>query len=468
MVYNGFILNILGGHGMTNIKKTVVSLLSCAMMAGSISSVSAAWEFAGYDTTTPPFYSKIYNEKINGSYTSKTKSEPVLEKDVAWKSEGFELAYPHAGYERLYLEGNAQSITRYDGQLPQWETRFKDFLWEVAGEHRIYQRQQTKIPNIGWRWDYGNEAFGISDSQLFVPTTRTAETTSKYLPYGVASFDMEGKLISDEQKALYESSYVDLGAYLYDYGYGEGVFNYGPYTVTLDEEGNPTKEIADWTFFSDEVLSELDANGQYVVSDAELAAKVALIGSKFVTGPSFYGENPTKDVAAMYIDLIKNEYDPEAWYWDSDSVVHLLADISWTAPQFEMEEPYNYYQYLVVNGLVFDGRNDLPRVYRFTGGKANPKVEWKYQWSEKDYPYNVIEFKYVDGKQAFDLAGNPIYRVPTGEYGNIYFKTTATEIQLWVKDARGGNTMIDSFSKVDGYFGGGLAGFVPATGYAAN
>ena len=450
---------------MTNIKKTVLSLLSCTIMAGSIS-VSAAWEFAGYDTTMPPSYGKIFNEKINGEYTSKTKTEAVAEECVVWKNEGFELDFPHAGYERLYLEGNAQSITRHNGQLPQWETRFKDYLWEVAGEHRIYQRQQTKIPNIGWKWDFGNEAFGISDDMLFVPTTRTASTTDKYLQYGIASFDMNGNLISNETKRLYDSVYVDLDNGLYDVGSSSEGYKYGPYTVKLDEEGNPTKEIVDNTYFSDENLSLLDENGQYVITDEELAVKVALIGSKYVTGPSFYGENPTKDVAAMYTDLIRNGFDADEWFWDSDTVVHLLADISWTAPQYEMEEPYNYYQYLVVNGLVFDGRNDLPRVYRYTSGKATPKVEWRYQWSERAYPYNVIEFKYVDGKQAFDLEGNPIYRVPTGEYGNIYFKTTPKEIQLWIKDSRGGNVMIEAFSRVNGNFGGGYAGYVPASGYA--
>ncbi len=70
-------------------------------------SASAVWEFVGYDTTMPPTYAKIFNEKINGSYTSKVKTEPVAEEDVLWKTEGFEFDYPHAGYERLYLEGNA-------------------------------------------------------------------------------------------------------------------------------------------------------------------------------------------------------------------------------------------------------------------------------------------------------------------------------------------------------------------------
>lgn len=448
-------------------KKITVSLLAGMIAVGSVS-VSAEWEFAGYDTTMPPEYGKIYNEKINGNYTSKSKIEPLSEGAAEWKTEGFEPDYPHAGYERLYLEGNAQSITRHNGQLPQWESRYKDFLWEVAGEHKIYQRQQTNVSGAGWRWDYGNEEMGISDDTLFVPTTRNAVTTECYKPYGVASFDLEGNVISEETKAMYNSSYINLDGNLFEEGYTDGGYRYGSFTVTVDEEGNPTKEIADYSDFSDEVLSQLDENGQYVVTDEELAVKVASIGSKYVTGPSFYGENPTKDVAAMYTGMIAEGKNPENWFWDSDTAVHAYADISWTAPQYEMEEPYNYYQYLIADGLVFDGRNDLPRVYRYTDGKASPNVEWRYQWSEREYPYNAIEFKYVDGKQAFDTDGNPIYRVPTGEYGNIYFKTTPTEIQLWIKDSRGGNAMIEAFSRVDGNFGGGFSGYAPASGYIIN
>lgn len=445
-------------------KKVLVSLLTGAIMAGTVSA-SAAWEFSGYDTTTPPMYGKIYNEVINGSYTSKVKVEPVAEEDVEWISEGFEFVYPHAGYERLYLEGNAQVITRYNGQLPQWETRYKDFMWEVAGNHRIYQRQQTNIPGFGWNWDFGNEAFGIADSAVFVPTTRFAETTEEFKPYGIASFDLKGNLVSDAVKKFYDGDF-DYNKDLVTEGYVEDGYAYGPYIVKLDDEGKPTKEIADWTYFSDENLSVLDENGQFAVTDEELAENVGLICTKYVTGPSYYGENPTKNVAKMYTDMIVAGNDPEAWFWDADTIVDdVKAEISWTAPQYEMEEPYYYYQYLVVNGLVFDGRNDLPRVFRYTGGKASPKVEWKYQWSEKAYPYNVIEFKYLDGKQAFDLDGNPIYRVPTGEYGNIYFKTTDTEVQLWIKDGRGGDVKVDSFSRVSVNYGGGVAGFVPGSDF---
>lgn len=158
----------------------------------------------------------------------------------------------YVGYERLYLEGNAQkAVTRLTNQFPQWETRFSDFMWEVSGDHRIYQRQQTKINNKYWAWDFGRDA--DEDKMVFVPTTRNASVTVDFKNYGIANLDCNGKFVYD------------------------------------------------------------------------------------------------------------------------------------------------------------------------TNGKATPDVQWKYAFVEADYPYNIVEYKYirnVDGKmiQAFDENSSPIYRYPTGEH----------------------------------------------------
>lgn len=126
-------------------KKRIAAVLAAAM-ALSTATASAEWLFAGYDTTNLNDIGKIYNEKVNGHYTNKSKVEPIDANQVKWYFEGYELEYPHAGYDRLYLEGKAQQITRYNNLFPQWETRLKDNMWELCGEHRIYQRQQTKSP----------------------------------------------------------------------------------------------------------------------------------------------------------------------------------------------------------------------------------------------------------------------------------------------------------------------------------
>ncbi len=446
-------------------KARKILALLCAAAAMTTAVASAEWQFAGYDTTNPPAYGKIYNEVINGKFTSKQMVKPLDPEAAEWKFESYELAYPHAGYERLYLEGNAQGgITRYTNQFPQWETRFRDFMWEVSGEHKIYQRQQTKINNKTWVWDFGKNA--AEDANVFVPTTRNAVVKDSWKACGVANLDMNGKYVFDMSNNVYNK---DLYTLYNDFGVMPAAF-----AVERDAEGNETKEIVAGNFFHSDNLSQLNADGEYVVSDWDIANQVELMQTKFVTGPSYYGENGTKDVAAMYL-----ENKAYGWSWDSNSVINSTnewegwknVEISWTAPEFEVAAPYNYYQYLIVNGLVLDGRADTPRVFRYTGGKATPRVEWKYAFVESAYPYNIVEYKWLvgnDGKMmlATDDAGNPIYRYPTGEYGNTFFKVTDTEVQYWIRDAKG-DRMVDSIKRNDGDFEGWYAGYTSTAGYVS-
>ncbi|MBE7054028.1 MAG: hypothetical protein E7391_07130 [Ruminococcaceae bacterium] len=428
------------------LKRTLSAVVAIAMLG--CMSVSAAWEFVGYDTSNPPAYSKLYNEVIDGQYTSKHKVEPVAPEDVEWKFEGYEEAYPHAGYERLYLEGNKQNaITRLTNLYPQWETRFCDFMWEVCGEHEIYQRQQTKINNKFWAWDFGNEALGIPDSAVLVPTNRYADVVDSWQDKGVANFDKDGNYVFDEkgnpldENGEYYNEYlwtIYNGEYETYEGTNETVFDKSMPKSAFDRVINPitgkiTKEIVDGTFFSDENLSQLDGDGSYVITDKMIAEKLDIPYTKYVTGPSFYGENPTKDVADMYYDY------GTAWKWDKDTaIIENNATIEWTEPVYEMAEPYLYYQYLIVNGLVFDGRNDTPVVYRYTGGKADPKVEWKHFAINDVVPYEVVEVKYIednDGKMVMAIEdGAPVVRYPTGRYADSHFVVTDTHVELWVTE----------------------------------
>ena len=434
-------------------KKNLVPCLLGLIIAFSSLSVSAEWVDAGYDTTTPPNYYKIQNEVLYGELTSNQKSVLIPEKDVVWKHEGYEISYPHIGYERLYLEGNSQQITRYDGLYPQWETRYRDFMWELCGDHTIWQRQQTKIPNIGWKWDFGNPALNVPDTEVFVPTNRTAVVKDAFVPFGIGSYDLKGNYIADKEEIANLYSY--LGSYDYK---------------VLDKDNVYSQD----SFFSPSNLSKRDENGEFSVTDEMIANQLGtLILAKTVTGPTYYGEPATRNVAEIYIDKF-DEGASESWYWDNDIVVYGKPSISWSAPKYEMKEPYYYYQYLNINGLTFDGRNDTPRIFRYLGhpdfadapiSKASPKVEWKYAFSEAKAPYDVIEVKYLDGKMAYDEeTGMPVYRT-TDEYANAYIKVTPTEIQLWLKDSRGGDVKVDAISRIDANYGGYASGYTNGTNY---
>ena len=64
---------------------------------------------------------------------------------------------------------------------------------------------------------------------------------------------------------------------------------------------------------------------------------------------------------------------------------------------------------------------------------------------------------------AYDeVTGEPITR-KTGEFGNAYIKVTSNEIQLWVKDERGGDEMVDAISRTDANYGGYATGYINGT-----
>jgi len=55
------------------------------------------------------------------------------------------------------------------------------------------------------------------------------------------------------------------------------------------------------------------------------------------------------------------------------------------------------------------GKAKLPYIWRYTGGYANPQVEWKVAFAEAAVPYEIYEEKFVDGKRVYE------YR-STGEF----------------------------------------------------
>ena len=433
-------------------KKRMTAAIVTVILVLSSLTASAEWLSAGYDTTDLDNITKVYNEVIDGNYTSRFKEDKLPESAIVWKAEGYELAYPHAGYDRLYLEGNRQEITRYNNLFPQWETRFVDQFWEIGGNHRIYQRQQTKVPGYGWVFDYSdNEAI---DAALCVPTNREATVSYSFKPYGVGPFDMNGNYVSEEVEAMY-NRFI-----------GEDAVDEVCGRFAYDSNKNITSGL-----FTPESLSAINTEtGYHYVSDEVIAGLFGSIVSIFVSGPSYPG-SVTKVAATEYLKH------PNWEGWHADTVKWGGANVSWTKPTFEMKAPYKMYQFLVVNGLVFDGRNDLPRIWRYTGGKATPNVEWKYAFPEADLPqivmaggispFDIIEFKYVNGKLAIDeVTGEPIYRV-TDEYANVYVKTTDKEIQYWIKDDVT-NAEMQMFSVPRTSTTGSYGGYVGGATFIAN
>ena len=138
----------------------------------------------------------------------------------------------------------------------------------------------------------------------------------------------------------------------------------------------------------------------------------------------------------------------DGWKWDIDDSFYITntATVSWTAPFYEMAEPYELYQCLIINGIVMDGKNGRDYIVRKTDGIGSPDITWKFCCYEpaKDENgnirpgiYELIEKKYVDGKVAYDKNGKEITRHPTGEYGKTYFVVNGNMIEYWIIDDAG-------------------------------
>lgn len=400
-------------------------------------------KFAGYDLTDPYNPNKIYNEIINGRYTNKQVLVPVT---PTWQAEGYEDVYPYAGYSRMYLEGNKQNVTCYNNLFPQWETRRQDYMWEIKYPHVIWERQQTKYLNKTWKWDFGNSIFNISDDSLKTRTSRTAHVLDISMkPYGFGIYDTKGNLLDANETRMYSDFSVKAP---------EIWTNLVKNTLTTEK------------------LSARDSEtNKYVMTDAEIASLIPVVYSKYITAQfNSTGSKgrTTKNVANEYLIHMN-----DGWAWDYDTFeIRNNATISWTAPSFEMAEPYNYYQYLIVNGVVLDGTNGKDRILRYTGGKASPSITWKFEFFQNAIDengqivpnvYEVVERKYVNGVAAVDAYNNPIYRVPTGEYGNTYFRLNGNIIEYWVTDKTGNKIILNTFENWSGNLGGLIDGYTGGT-----
>lgn len=404
--------------------------------------------FAGYDTTDPYNPNRIYNEVINGNYTNKQVLVPV---SPTWSAEGYESVYPYAGYDRMYLDGKKQPITRYNNSFPQWETRRRDYMWEVKYPYTIWERQQTKVNNKTWTWDFGNAAFSIPDEILKTRTNRSAYVVDVSMKeYGFGRYDKSGNLLDVDEQRMYSDFSVNAIS----------IWN----------------ELVNNVLTTEKLSARSADTNKYLMSDADIASVIPVVYSKYITAKFDKKGNAglaTKSVANEYLIHMN-----DGWEWDSDSfAIRNDAEISWTAPAYEMAEPYNYYQYLIVNGVVLDGTDGKDRILRYTGGKASPKVTWKFAFFQNakdangnivENVYEVVEQKYVNGVVAVDVNNNPIYRVPTGEYGNTYFRLNGNMIEYWVVDKAGHSTLLSKAENWTGNLGGLIDSYISGTIYCGS
>ena len=452
-----------------NFKRIFTGVLCAAVAASSVAApASAALKHSGYDlsalTEGMGIVGEYFTEYVDGVRV-RSEVRPTAHK---WVEEGFENAYPHAGYSRLYARNSdtnkfeALDYTSYNGLFADWETRWVNYDWDYLDimdtykfcseclasrtdmtitlaskpcphgrEHfdkwvaQVWQRQQTNIPGKGWTYDFGNRnlvdangLFSWADDLCHIPSTTVraieAPVTEKGQYYGLAQSEIlpvyDGyRSHVVEVKPEYKVAFVGdinvaTGKKL-DPNKREDVILAAAYT---ELQGDAWLDALDFKANYEGPLNYIDLSardvvtGRFLMSDADIAKLIPVVTTKFVTGPTFDANgkiNGTKtvDLAKEFIADYKlkldgkwdAKFDAEFDYDDAAydaSVAYAMpvfvreayvSEISWTEPACEQVAPFQYYQYLKVCGVVFNGENGRPVITRYLGSYAGPDNNWK-------------------------------------------------------------------------------------------
>lgn len=449
---------------MNNLKKAAAGLICAVLSASAVVSVSAnEWIFSGYSTDSYNIQTGVYNKiwyevDDNGIPTGKEKLEGVAE-NVEWRYDFYEALYPHNMVERLYLDGIKTSVTRDSGGLADLETKFIPDMWEVQYPYRIYERLSTYRPNQYGVWTWmrnelpANETHrGLTDADYLKylgknePVTQTYEYFG-FGPYRIINKDTitSGEYRPGSSQALYNDYYWYAGAQDLNGNYiVDARMLLDDLEIDYDKDGTFEGSWLNDTQRMCELLSERNMQtGQYIVSNEEIAKHIPIFKSEYLRGNDYGNGGMQKIDTATYYTKTKDEsmFNP---HFIMDCSADRPAQISWTEEYYEQAFPYHEYQYLIIDGVVCDGRwigvdangNDvkLPTIYRYTGGDASPDVEWVYAFIEEAYPHEVYFEKILDGVptgvyKSFEQRG--------GRYGTVIYADTIGELDYKLKSEFG-------------------------------
>lgn len=233
-------------------------------------------------------------------------------------------------------------------------------------------------------------------------------------------------------------------------------------------------------------LLAAEGTNRYFLTDDVIAELIPTIKAKKVTAS--FTNNPERITKIAVEEYIKSETagidfakKPVTYYtaltdnkttWDWSNVdaldVKYGAKIDWTTPNFEAAVPHKYYQYMIVDGIVLNGADKKPLVWRYTGSNANPVVEWKLEpmsnWIVVEEGneaantlglYATVERMYVNGAKtiytrvpAVEFNANTVANWhignPAKEYAYSYFKSVedGKYTDYYITDNNGVNILV--------------------------
>ncbi len=456
---------------MKMLKKAVTAAVTFALAVSSLSAMACSNDsFLGYDQDNiySSNYGKLYycpeaNETYVNGYAGK----------VEWKHAYYEADYPFLEVVELYLDNNATGKTTYAG-IPEAQTQLKPEFWEARYPYRIYSRLYAGLSAADKATDW------VVDS---------GETENVVGTFDYAGFDVyawvngalkDVTLVYGEHAEKFGNPADNP---LNNYGLNGGMWALADayYTEATYQDANGNY------YFKDNFMAGDKAYKEYV--ENAIGDYARTINWLKLSGPDYY-TGGTQYVDPMN-DIINGK--PCTWYDDVLIMAGRPLNYEWVTVGYEAEYPYRYYQVLYVEGVPMDGaevelvgswsfvdeeivdhqsvadyvrttvtnpvtgleetvdtavqipdgairqyklnsvadRTRLPYIFRYTGGCANPKVEWKYAFTEAAYPHAIVQQLYLDGvaKDYLRYSGERADSLPEVEYYSNnprYFKVNLT------------------------------------------
>ncbi len=465
---------------------TVVLTSMATLAAGQIT-----WQVKDYITSQGAPYAIAYEQYLDGvatgyvvhgedarQYGLKPYASSITH-PVSW----YDVSYPNYQYDEIWADGEYTGLTRPTGaRLPY--TAYKDFpfAWEVGGTHKVIAETRA---NFG-----GTYIGGPTYPKVYTGANADVIEENRYFGFDVFQVYENGKARDVEVVLDTEGNGVNTSNSLKaNYMDRASDWNTTNGNITsLVNSGNGVdsafynKLASDMSWAYAGQRSNKDARGEehavpvfdYTNAASDCFDNLMQVNHYFhLSGPVYNNDgtisagneyglkiNAFSDVVkakshkidennaelAKY-NVIANAGDIATGDWDYEVNAERLsyytnniitttpkyATADWVYAGYEIAEPYRMYEYLSVEGIIFDGdidndgNLDTPVVFRRllnANGEfatANPKVEWKYAWVEASYPHEIYMQKYVETLDGSMIATHDFRGA--GKYAKVNYAT---------------------------------------------
>ncbi len=325
----------------------------------------------------------------------------------------YESAYPHcAVYEITDSQTGEVAYRTDETNRAPWQSHFMPYYWESKIPYRIFEKRFSNLPDIGWVEQEAYPDLGILGEDIYRVSGDYEPVQKHYRLFGYGGF----RIVGDNRVAPAEAVYDT-----YPGGFSQ----------------------PDWSRFSADKLSQKDEEGNYLISDREIAEAIPLYDSAYLTGRNYAkGGNLTIDVAREILDGA----DPEQFDRSILQPSQKEHTVTWQL-SYENKEPYPQIEVLCLDKILLDGRMEngvkLPYIYRYNGKFGQVEQEknlydkaeiyaFTYHWISED-PQNWGDYTITQEKFQEDirhLYENGFYFATPRELYELNGKYPAEKIAL--------------------------------------